>query len=329
MDLLDGDVELTEFEAIDVLSVKGVGQGANGFPILMMKGMPAPVAKGARDCPECSECSKTYDADHAGENCEDCGAKLPDAPASKAADDGEEPSKEKSALGIAVKAVTDGKIDQGPDISLGHQIMGLLAQAIQQEAQEIGAGSYGETCDVDLLNCAASMISRWVGREAAPGSDDDAGMLMQSAAKAAGLSMTDYARKLLGPEKGAPKPDDASKSEIAKEDKTVDTGDQGTGSLAKAVEEAVTKAMAPLQERITSLDAELAKVKATPVPGGPVLSRNVQVKAPGGVVSEDWVAKAAYFREQAQIWDSQDRGTADGYRKLAREADARAVTPTS
>jgi len=101
------------------------------------------------------------------------------------------PAAKKSALDAAVKAVTDGMIDQAPDIDLGHQIMGLLAQAIIGEAQEIGAGSYGETCDVDLLNCAASMISRWVGREAAPGEDDDSAMmLMQSAAKGLELDLS-------------------------------------------------------------------------------------------------------------------------------------------
>ena len=313
MDLLEGDVELTEFEAIDVQSIKGVGQGANGFPILMMKGMAAPAAD------------------------------LPEAPAAEEADDSEPQAAEKAVLAAVAKAVTDGKIDQGPDVDLGHQIMALLAQAIQNEAQEIGAGSYGETCDVDLLNCAASMISRWTGREAAPGEDDtDAMMLMQSAAKAVDWTDEQWAEWVgelqkaipgarLLPPGSAPldSADDTAKSQIAPEETTVDTVTQETGGLTKAVEDAIAKATQPLQERIESLNAELAKVKAAPVPSGLVLSRNVQVKQPGAVVNEDYAAKAAYFREQAQIWDSQDRGTADGYRKLARDADAKAVTPTS
>src|SRR5580658_6886255 len=55
---------------------------------------------------------------------------------------------------------------------------------------------------------------------------------------------------------------DTAKGAIAKEGTDVDTDAQGTGSvaLAKAVEDAVTKAIGPLQERITTLDAELAKV---------------------------------------------------------------------
>jgi hypothetical protein len=299
MDLLDGDVELTEFEAIDAQSVKGVRHGANGFPFLLVKGL----------APADGDVAKAGDGD--------------------AGDD----DARKSALGIAVKAVTGGVIDQAPDIALGHQIMSLLAQAIQQEAQEIAAGSYGETCDVDLLNCAASMISRWVGREAAPG-EDDGMMLMQSAAKAVEWTDEQWAEWVAALQKAIPgarllppgsKDDDAAKGQIAKGDATVDTDVQGTGDLAKVVEDAVTKALQPHKERVTALEAELAKVRAAPVPGGPVLSRNVQVKTPQGAVSEDWAAKAAYYREMAE--QVTDRPTADGYRKLARDADAKAVTP--
>jgi hypothetical protein len=73
-----------------------------------------------------------------------------------------------SALDLAVKAVTRGKIDEAPDIDLGQQIMVLLGKAIANEADEIAAGSYGETCDVGLLNDAASMINCWISRESAP-----------------------------------------------------------------------------------------------------------------------------------------------------------------
>jgi hypothetical protein len=119
------------------------------------------------------------------------------------------------------------------------------------------------------------------------------------------------------------KDDDASKSEIAPEGTDVDTVTKGSDDLAKAVADAVAKAVAPLKDELRLVSGELAKVKAQPVPGGPVLSRNVQVKQPGGVVSEDWAAKAAYYRDMAE--QVTDRVTADGYRKLAREADAKAA----
>lgn len=428
MDLLDGDVELTEFEAIDVQSIKGVGQGANGFPILMMKGLA--VAKGSRDCPKCE---KSYDADHQGSVCENCGTDLPDAPASKAADDDKTdcptckgdgrimadkrdcpdcdasgkvtPDKAKRlATKALVKAIVGRKVDETPDIAGGTAVLAQIADLIIGEAQELKSGQAGEIADIQQLACAAEMIWCWrTGEESvAAGSVMPATALMQSAAEPwrgvpdidttgwpkadaeffelfkvltlskakhsaadrrkladagnalsdgsypiadeedlksaailaqSGHGDVDGAKRLIGrraKELGVKNPledsgGDTSKSQIAEGDTTVDTETQGTGSLSKAVEDAIAKATAPLQKRIETLDAELAKVKAAPVPGGPVLSRNVQVKQPGGVVSEDWAAKAAYYRDMAE--QVTDRITADGYRKLAREADEKAKTP--
>ena len=98
--------------------------------------------------------------------------------------------------------------------------------------------------------------------------------------------------------------------------------EHGTGSLSKAVEDAIAKATAPLREQIELLSGELAKVKATPVPGGPVLSGNVQVKRPGGVQDTDLAAKAALMREKAA--NATAPGDRDGYLALARELDEQA-----
>ena len=386
-DLLDGDVELTEFVELDVQSIKGVRHGANGFPPLLMKGLIL-VAKGARDCPKCS---KNYDADHQGSTCENCGTDLPDAPASKAEFDRE-------AAKELVKAIVGRKVDETPDIAGGTAVLAQIADLIIAEAQELKAGNAGEIGDIQQLACAAEMIWCWrTGEESvASGSVMPATALMQSAAKmtdeearafpdrwlwavvakgrdysaaerkemagdgralpdgsypindehdlnsAAILARSGHgdvaaATKHIGKrakELGVANPldNDTSKSQIAPEVPDVDTETQETGGLTKAVEDAIAKATAPLQKRVDdlessnkALDAELAKVKATPVPGGPVLSRNVQVKQAGSVVNEDWAAKAAYYRDMAE--QVTDRPTADGYRKLAREADAKAVTP--
>ena len=126
--------------------------------------------------------------------------------------------------------------------------------------------------------------------------------------------------------------DDTSKSQIAKGEASVDTETQ-TGDLSEVVKAAVTEAAAPLLKRVDDLESsnkalaeELAKVKATPVPGGLVLSRNVQVKQPGAAVNEDYAAKAALYRAKAGAATSpQDR---DGYLALARETEQRAKTPS-
>jgi hypothetical protein len=372
MTVVAEEVPITELEKIEADRVDGVGSPANGIPFLMLKGL---AAKGAKDCPSCG---KDYDADSKQRTCEGCGAKLPAA--DDAGKSAEQPEAAKAVLAAIAKAVdADGTIDEGPDVDLGQQIMKLLGQAIINEAQEIKAGMYGETCDVDLLNCAASMVTRWIGRESAGDTSDDAdmGMLMASAAiKAAESAKTQndlpdsafayiedggskdadgkttprskrhfpvhdkahaenaLARLSSSPFGGKAKAKahaaakkfgidtDTSKSaagEVAPEGTDVDTEPQGNGSLSKAVEDAVRKALGPSQERITALETELAKVKAIPVPGGPALSRNVQVKNQRGEPNEDWAAKAALYRAKADVATSP--GDREGYRQLAREAD--------
>ena len=65
----------------------------------------------------------------------------------------------------AGKAVVGKKIDQGPDIDLANQILGLLGQAMANEADEVAAGKYDESCDVGLLAQAADLVSCWRGHE--------------------------------------------------------------------------------------------------------------------------------------------------------------------
>lgn len=60
-------------------------------------------------------------------------------------------------------------------------------------------------------------------------------------------------------------------------------------SLEVLVQEEVAKAVQPLDERNKALEAEMALLKSTPIPGGPM------VTAPGGQVNES--AKAANLAE--------------------------------
>jgi hypothetical protein len=342
--------EVTEFEIIDVESVKGVPMGANGFPHLIMKGVAAEVAPAA---------------------------------------DPAEPS----ALDLAVKAVTRGKIDEAPDIDLGQQIMVLLGKAIANEADEIAAGSYGETCDVGLLNDAASMINCWISRESAPaqqGAWD--GVVMASAAladavakaprefteaerkkhAAAGNALPDgsypvpdkdalrraailarsghgnvaAAKKLIArraKELGVANPldddgksDDAGKSAVAEGETSVQTDPDGT--IAKAVEDAVAKATEASEGRIKQAEAQAAEAKAevgqlreliksTAIPGGPVMSANARPSGSASAGSEDLAAKAALYRAKADA--AVTPADRDGYRQLARETDERAAKLTA
>jgi hypothetical protein len=377
-DLLDGDVELTEFVAMDVQSIKGVRQGANGFPLLLMKGLAEPVAKGARDC----SCGKSYDADSKADNCEDCGKKLPAADASKASDSGDAKDcptckgdgkikgnttdcpdcdgtgnakaatksvpewhagaarlatigagvKDQMPPGVLFKAVAaDGSIDEQPDIDGGKQAIALIAKLISYEADELATGQLGEISDISLLCSAADCLKWWMSHEVATEMTmtvDEIDIVMNSLALAkADLSsgqlndLPDSAFAYIEPggakdsdskttprskrhfaihdkahadnaaariaqgakfgQEATPKvkaaqkkfgESDTSKGAVAEGETAVDTDPQGTGSLSKAVEDAVTKATEPLVKRIETLDGELAKVLALARPGGPVMS---------------------------------------------------------
>jgi len=391
-----GEVLITELEKIDAERVDGVRAPASGIPILLMKSTAAPVAKGARDCPKCE---KSYDADHTGSKCENCGTTLPDAPAAKSL-----PDWHADAVALVKKAMVRGKVDESADIEGGQQAIALLGKLIGYEAQELAAGNLGEVADIGLLADAASLLRQWVSGESAvqDGNVMPATALMQSIAKdleedykkrldeafaplhaeldgiraqlaKADMSTADvndlpdsafayiepggdkdadgkttprskrhfpvhdkaHAANALSRapqssfgDKAMPKireaakkfgiGDDASKSEIAKEETTVDTVTQETGDLAKVVEDAVTKAVQPYKERVDTLTAELAKVKATPVPGGPMMSVTRPAKAAG---EDDHAAVAKRYEDWAEV--VANPADADHYRQLAAQERAK------
>ena len=364
MSVATEEVPITELEKIEADRVDGVGTPANGIPFLMLKSLPGPAVKGQRDCPKCD---KSFDADHQGSTCTNCGTRLPDADTAKSL-----PGWHAEAVALVKKTMVRGKVDEGPDIDGGQQAIALLGKLIGYEAQELAAGNLGEVADIELLGAAAGLLRQWETGESAvsQGNVMPATALAQSAAKGRDYSAAERqemagdgralpdgsypindehdlnsaailarsghgdvaaASKHIGKrarELGVPNPldskGDTSKSaagEVAPGGTAVDTEPQGNQGLSKeALEAAVTKAMAPLQERISALDAELAKVKALPQPGGPMMSA---VRSSRTADGEDWAAKAAYFRAMADSVSS-DPAAADGYRQLARQADEKA-----
>lgn len=369
-DLLEGDVELTEFTELDVKSIKGVKQGANGFPVLLMKGLPAPEPDG-----------------------EPAGKPAWHSPAALLARLAtENPGKD---WGELLKAVTEGgQVDEQPDIDGGMQAIALIGKLIGYEADELAHGELDETTDVSILCSAADAIKIWLSRERAGqmvASDEAAisgcgcppdcaccmtSMVMASIAepfayqgddvakaprefsaderkkhakegnalpdgsypipdkdalrRAAILARSGHgdvaaAKKLIArraKELGVKNPldddgdGDSKKSAVAEGEAPVDTGTQETGSLSKAVEDALAKALGPLKDGLNAVKADLAKVMAAPVPGGPVLSAVRPQAVSGG---DDWAAKAALYRQKADV--ATDPALRDGYRQLAREAD--------
>ncbi len=105
---------------------------------------------------------------------------------------------------------------------------------------------------------------------------------------------------------------------LARSSKSADTEDAGMDKehIESLVSAAVTKATKGAEEELKALRAELAKVKATPIPGGPVTSIAVP---PARAADDERAAKAAYYREMAKAMTNP--ADADGYRQLARQIE--------
>jgi hypothetical protein len=88
------------------------------------------------------------------------------------------------------------------------------------------------------------------------------------------------------------------------------------------VKAAVAEAMKPHEEAMKELQAELAKVKATPIPGGPVMTVPATVRATRE--RDENLAKAAYYKRMAE--DVNESDLRAYYQKEAAAAEAAART---
>lgn len=121
---------------------------------------------------------------------------------------------------------------------------------------------------------------------------------------------------------------DGSKSTEADTTKVVDTSITSADTVptaafdeiaaAEYVAKALTKAMAPLEAELASVKGELAKVKAMPVPGGPVILAPPQ---PASAQSVTKSADAQRYRAMAE--QASDPGVASAYRALAAEVESK------
>ena len=87
-----------------------------------------------------------------------------------------------------------------------------------------------------------------------------------------------------------------------------------TETIAEMVKAAVAEAGVASKGRVEALEAELAKVKATPIPGGPVLMRTASAPA------AETTSRAQSYRDKA-AQPGLDPGVASEYLKAARELE--------
>lgn len=344
------DEDLTEFELIEVESIKGVPQGANGFPHLIMKGMP--------------------DADGEGSAKAVTRGKVDEAP--DIAIGNQIMALLGQAIGNEAQEVSAGQAGEINDVRMLTRAADIVSAWCRRE-QAVAAGQ-----DPDA-SCGCCEWCQGIGCGCCPGCGN--GMVMcaaaTEAAEKAKLSAAErdnlpdsafaipetrdypihdetHARNALSrvaqngtdsekkrvraavrkkyPGIGDDDSDDSSSKgtdDVAEGETTVDTDAQGTGAaLTKGdLDAAIAKAIEPLKAENASLREDLAKVKATPIPGGPVMSSLARPMGAQTQEAEDLAAKAALYRAKADACVSP--GDREGYRQLARETDAQAAKLTT
>lgn len=186
---------------------------------------------------------------------------------------------------LGVDLTTKSTSDE--DIASAQEAIAIIGRIIVSEAESLASGQLSEAGDIDELLCAVRALKWFMMME----SDEDELITI-------GLATTPTAPKTPEPtaEKAA-----------------------GPGDLTELVNQAVAKAMHASEERTKALEAELAKVKALPVPGGPVLTRTAE-DTQKAASKDALLSKANHFRTLADA--VVDPVARQGYLALAAEADA-------
>lgn len=175
------------------------------------------------------------------------------------------------------------------DISSAQAAIAAIAQLIISEAEGLAAGELSEAGDIDELLCAVSALKWFIFGEQAEEDDSElTEITIPLAAEPASTKTPAPAEKTAGPD------------------------------LTEMVNKAVAEAMRASEERTKALEAELAKVKALPVPGGPVLTRTAE-DTQKAAAKDAVLAQAAHFRQLADAVT--DPAARQGYLELAAQAD--------
>lgn len=186
--------------------------------------------------------------------------------------------------------ITKADGDEAANIGDAQSAIAMIARLIVREAESLAAGNLGEACDISDLLCAVDALRWFINDERYEAAEDAVVTIAMSAptdtTKTTGADL-------------APALDETRINEIIK------------AALAEA-----TKSH---EAQLAAVRDELAKVKATPIPGGPVLTRTAD-DAAKAAQRDHHAHKAAYYRTLAE--QVSDQRTAAGYRELAAKADA-------
>lgn len=183
---------------------------------------------------------------------------------------------------------------------------GLIA-LIKAELDELANGE-NELADVSDLLCALRMLMCWWMGEARNGETTNPFDTNQEA-PVANIELADGAKDAATTKEQAPaavtkaegdggEQKAAEKTETAASTSTQDGEGITKSEVASLIEEAITKAVKPYEDKLKAVEGELAEVKATPIPGGPARTRTtsqtaITQKADGLRAQLDELQKAA------------------------------------
>lgn len=256
-------VEITELEKFEPTRVDGVKTPANGFPILMMKSV-VPAAEGdpvaQKDASADCGCAP------------DCGCRVGASASAKPA------GAHKSAYAKLGKQVADG--EAWPDGTLAKLVSADQRRAYADQGVAMPSGDF----PIPDKGHLKSAIGHWSGYKG-----DKAAAKKHIIKRAKKLGLT----RLLPDDWEAGGGTEANKGAILTVEELKKSGLLPTPD---AISKAVTEALAPSEERFKALEAGLAKVLATPIPGGPQL---VTTHSPRPAGQHPGASEAARLREIA------------------------------
>ena len=210
------------------------------------------------------------------------------------------------ALVPELTAVT--KADDATDIATAQEAINCIGRLIQSEAVDLASGDLDEAGDISCLLDAVRALKYFIARESA----EPTGV----AAVADSMSVS-----------GASYMADEVKTETLTEPamETPDVAKVDSPDVAAIVKAAVAEAVTPLRDELVLVKADLAKVAAMPVAGGPVAMRTAsQTLAARDADRLTLRAQAAEYAAKADDRSREDPLLAEGYRARAAELLAKA-----
>lgn len=310
--------QLTEMTEIDADRIDGVANPANGIPILMMKSInPTPAAKAVNAVGGIDEKPDIAGAEHvlqllaqliqseaaemaAGHFNESCDIALLNEAVSlmRCFRDMESYGDEDDGEGLGKSA---GITDEDVRTFLAkRKVSAAERKRLASEGKALSDGSYPIENAEDLKN--AAILAR-------SGHGDVAAAKRLIAKRAKELGVANPLASD-GAQKGAEETPAATEPQV-QDPATPDGEDQ--------VQKAVAAAMESHEAAIKELRDELAKLKATPLPGGPAFTAPASVRS--DQERDEKVQKAAHYRRLAdQVNDRELRKYYEGLAKQAEES---------